>query len=135
MLSNHVVHMIRELLEAGFSQRQVEKLTLVSRGRIADIALGRRPDYEQIRRQRENEARGPSGAPRRCPHCGSLVYLPCVGCRARRARAAWHAAGRPRREERGGPVRLELDNQHRQRYERIRRRGNWSGRQQSGPRE
>ena len=53
MIKPEVVEEIERLLgEEKLSQRKVARLTGVSRGTIATIAAGKRPDYEQLRLER-----------------------------------------------------------------------------------
>jgi hypothetical protein len=85
MIAPEVVDRIRQMLDQGsLSQRGIARRLGVSRGTVNAIALGRRPDYEDVRRRREaDEVPAPSGPPRRCPGCGALVLMPCVACRVR----------------------------------------------------
>lgn len=132
MLSSRIVQIIRELLAAGLSHYAIARQTRVSRGRIVLIAHDKRPDYEAIRRQSEEESHGPVGPKLKCPTCGDTVYLPCIACRARRARVASRViAPWACRDDHGEPLRLNLKERHRERYESIRRRPPWPGRQDS----
>ena len=116
-----VAEIHRLLAEGRLSRRAVARAVGVSRNTVAAIALGRRPDYELLRRPADDEP--PLGPPRRCPGCGGMVYLPCRLCRMRRRLAAGArrpfdlhcAAGLP-------PLGLELRPDHYQRYLRVRRR-------------
>ncbi len=128
MLAPEKVEQIRRLLaEGNHSQRRIARMLGVSRGTVLAIANNRRPDYEALRRARQEEEELAlmqfSGPPRRCPECGGKVYMPCLACRARRW-AEKHQRNRPRlssvgREE---PLGLNLREEHRLRYERVRAR-------------
>jgi transcriptional regulator with XRE-family HTH domain len=78
---------VERLLSAGtLSQRKIAKMVGISRAVVGAIAAGTRPDYEALRRERqenEPERLGPLG---RCPGCGGLVYAPCRLCRVRRVK-------------------------------------------------
>ena len=81
MLAPCVVEEIRRLLaEERLSHRQIARLTGVSRGTIGAISMGRRPNYEQLRRNRRPDPLAPTGPPKRCPGCGGMVYMPCRLC-------------------------------------------------------
>ena len=76
-----VLDIRRHLAEAKLSQRQIARLTGISRATIGAIASGRRPDYAP--RVRDDEPERPQGPAVRCPGCGGRVYLPCRLCRVR----------------------------------------------------
>jgi hypothetical protein len=124
MLALEKVRQIEQLLADGeLSQRQIARRAGVSRGSVATIALGRRPDYEALRREKaEREIPAPSGPPRRCPTCRALVRMPCVACRVRRDASAVGSVlttvGRLLDE----PLGVDLKPHHRRRYERVRAR-------------
>jgi len=121
MLPQHKVDEVRRLLAEGrFSQRQIARLTGVSRGSISAIASGRRPDYPGKRAGEDwIEAWGPL---ERCPGCGARVYMPCRICAARSFRAS-HPRQRLVDLRRPEPeLRLELKEEHRRRYEQVRAR-------------
>ena len=85
MIALDIVLDIKQKLATGkLSQRQIAKLTGISRATISAIARGRRPDYEP--RVRDDEPERPTGPPVRCPGCGGRVYLPCRLCRIRAAK-------------------------------------------------
>lgn len=86
MLSPGKVMEIRRLLASGnHSQRQVARITGVSRGTVGAIASGRRPDYP-TKAPDEDDCQHHS-LPVRCHGCGGWVHVPCRLCRVR----AWHA--------------------------------------------
>jgi DNA-binding XRE family transcriptional regulator len=121
MIAPSVVHEIKRLLAEGkYSQRRIARITGVSRGTVGAIASGKRPDYETRARDPELELEQPTGPPRRCPGCGGLVYLPCRLCHVRKLVAEARIARPPAKRE--GPLQLDLSDDHRARYERIRLR-------------
>jgi hypothetical protein len=78
------------LVEGELSQRKIAERVGVSRGTVAAIALGRRPDYADRRQagcgsfSPAGEFVPPSGPAQRCPGCGGMVQMPCLVCRVRR---------------------------------------------------
>ena len=125
-----VKEICRLLAEGNFSQRQIARLTGVSRGTIGAIASGKRPDYE-LRSRTEDEFERLAGPPRRCPTCGGMVYMPCRLCALRKQLASKKKKRRqldplpnpppdppldPRLE---GFFGLELRDEHCERYERV----------------
>ncbi len=83
MLALEKIKEVERLLAQGtYSQRQISRLTGVSRATIGGIASGRRPDYEAMVREKQLEDQ-PPGPLARCPGCGGLVYTPCRLCRVR----------------------------------------------------
>ena len=121
MIAPSVVNQIKRLLAEGrYSQRKVARMTGVSRGTVGAIAGGKRPDYEARATERQSELEQPAEPPRRCPGCGGLAYMPCRLCRVRKLVAESRIARPPvRSEER---LRLDLSEDHRSRYERVRLR-------------
>ena len=122
MIPEWKVQKIKELLAAKeLSQRQISELMQVGRGTVSGIATGRRPDYADLRRQREAEAVTVPGPQGRCPQCGAKVYMPCLACDVRH-----QARTSPRREHAQLSERLEraceldLKEGHRRRYQRVR---------------
>lgn len=133
MLDPHVVENIRKLLATGMSQRMVQKLTGVSRGRIILIQHGKYPDYEAQRQLRKQDSFDRSEPARRCSTCGHLVYMPCMICRAR---AAKNSASRPfqtLKHQKGEILQLELHGDQQERYQRIRGRILWPLDNPNGP--
>ncbi|MCA9103499.1 MAG: helix-turn-helix transcriptional regulator [Planctomycetales bacterium] len=79
-----VAEIKRLLANSSLSQRKIAQKVGVSRGTVSGIANGSRPDYEAIRREREQEeALAPTGPLMRCPSCGGMVYAPCRLCHIR----------------------------------------------------
>ncbi len=120
MIAGTVVDLVRQLLADGtLSQRKIAKLTGVSRGSVAAIASGRRPDYaERVPSIEEEE---PTGPPERCPVCGGMVFMPCKLCQTRQAMAE----DRRLRSKRGMAetpewIEFDLRPEHRARYEEVR---------------
>ena len=118
MIPPSAVQEIRRLLAEGkLSYRKIAKVAGVSRGSVSLIASGKRPDYKP---RKELAEEVPSGPPERCPSCGALVYMPCRLCRLRAFLArlkrlfARRSAGPPE------PIVLELNEEHRARYEEVR---------------
>jgi transposase InsO family protein len=82
MIALEMVHEIKRMLAAGkHSQRQIARLTGISRATVGAIASGARPEYQP--RPRDDEPERPTGPPSRCPTCGGRVFLPCRLCRIR----------------------------------------------------
>ncbi len=115
------VALIRKLLEEGLSQRKVALTAQVSRNTVHKIVSGQYPDYEAIRHARKEAAAPRKGPIKRCRECGCQIQMPCLICIARRARK------RKLRErvfrhllDREEPLRLELMEEDRRRYEMIR---------------
>lgn len=85
MLVQAQVDEIRKLLAAGGrSQREISKLTGVSRGTIGAIAAGKRRDRAPAPEENFSLRHGPLV---RCPECGGKVYSPCILCRTRKLKA------------------------------------------------
>ncbi len=84
MIAPQIVTEVRQLLrEDILSQRKIARLVGVSRGTVAAIAAGKRPDYDLLRQLRD-EWEEPTGPAARCPGCGNRVYMPCQLCRIRK---------------------------------------------------
>jgi transcriptional regulator with XRE-family HTH domain len=121
MIDSETVAEIKRLLaEGNLSQRKIAAKLRVSRGTIAAIAAGRRPDYEELRKQRAEEEAISAGPIKRCPSCGGTVHLPCRLCHVRRLLAESKLSPPPRRPEEAPQV--ELAGEYRRRYEQVRAR-------------
>ncbi len=84
MLAPEVVEKIWSLLADGrVSQRGIARSLRVSRGTVAAIAHGRRPDYTARCGLRPADLDAPAGPLERCPGCGGKVHMPCLACRLR----------------------------------------------------
>ena len=119
MIAPSVVQEVKRLLAEGkYSQRKIARITGVSRGTVGAIASGKRRDYKARARDPELELEEPAGPPQRCPGCGGLVHMPCRLCHVRKLVAEARIARPPTRRD--PPMRLELSDDHRARYERIR---------------
>jgi len=120
MLAPALVAEIRRLLaETCCSQRQIAKLTGVSRNTGGTIAAGRHR-YDSVEETpRDEGVDEPAGPPQRCPGCGGLVYMPCILCRTNQ-----RAARRTPRTAANGDVSLalQLRPDHRARYEAVRQK-------------
>lgn len=83
MIRDSVVQEVKRLLFVeGLSQRTVATQVGVSRGTVHAIARGKRPD--RVRPLAETGMLPWDDAPpKRCPHCGALVYMPCLACQIR----------------------------------------------------
>ena len=121
MIPQSIINEIKQLLaDESLSQRKIAKRMGVSRGTVGAIASGRRRDYVKPPAADGDDNEEPAGPPERCASCGAMVYAPCRSCRLRRLLATERI---PRRPERSlGPTRLELSDDHRLRYERVRAR-------------
>ncbi|MGQ9504236.1 MAG: helix-turn-helix domain-containing protein [Thermogutta sp.] len=116
MLSRHLADKVLQLLHEGkHSQRQIARLTGVSRGTVAAIARGQwhacyRPPLSQ-----DGDTPPP---PSRCPDCGAIVTPPCLACFVRRLKSRGELA--PLSGEVHGPLQLELHPSHYARYLEVR---------------
>ena len=123
ILTESEVCWIRRLLAKGVSYRRIQEITGAARDTIGKIARQERPDYERLRRgkQQKAEALERTRRPIRCK-CGHWVYPPCRICRIRKAladgtlRQVFRDAGFDR------PIGLELRPEHQKRYEQVRAR-------------
>ena len=109
----------RLLAEGGLPLRKIAEVVGMSRGSVAAIATGRRPDYEgklreQSLRAEAEEVLGTS-SPKRCPDCGGLACLPCRACHLRQTRRIIPTPPKP-----DATCGLELQSDDRERYEEIR---------------
>jgi hypothetical protein len=125
MLDPKLVESIRKLLASGATQRSVQRITGVSRGRIIVIAKGEYPDYQAMRHLRRQKAFDRTQPAQKCATCGNRVYMPCMICRTRNAQASGSPSlGIPDRHS-PKSLQLELHGKHRRRYERLRGRNAW----------
>lgn len=121
MIAPKAVTEVRRLLaEGALSQRQIARLTGISRGTVRAIASGTRPDYDALRPP-EDQSEEPAGPAVRCPGCGGKVYLPCRLCKVRSAIAeSPRPSPRLRASPSAEPLELNLRPDHRARYEEVR---------------
>ena len=121
MIASSVVSEIKRLLAGGSrSQREIARMTGVSRGTVGAIATGKRTDYDALSSDAAEEIEEPTGPPRRCPGCGGMVYIPCRLCHVRKLVAESRVARPPGRPD--GLLQLELAGDQLTRYQRIRPR-------------
>jgi hypothetical protein len=119
MIATPVIECIEKLLAEGkLSQRKIAKKVGVSRGVVASVASGRRPDYEQLQhKRRQGQEPLPLGPLARCRECGGMVYMPCRLCESRRQRA--DSPRRPPDPRPTEPLDLDLRGEARARYETV----------------
>jgi hypothetical protein len=125
MIAPERVQQVRQLLAEGkHSQRAIARIIGISRGTVGAIASGKRRDARPRRDTcKVDEFSQPTGPPERCPGCGAMVYMPCRLCRTRAAKSSSSrpsilSATVPIEE----PIGLDLTDEHRKRYEEVRRR-------------
>ncbi len=97
MVEQSRIELVERLLaDDKLSQCKIAKLAGVSRGTVAGIANGSRPDYSS-QQVVESELEEPTGPLIHCPGCGGRVYAPCHLCRVRRikGRGGTKASGGP----------------------------------------
>ena len=117
---------ITRLLATGHTQRAISRMTGVCRETVGAIARGR---LDRSARQAQRDAEqvtGLPGPPRRCLTCGGLVKMPCRLCQTRDLKAG----GRLPRMFSGvddESLQLDLRDEHRARYERVRRNHTLAG--------
>jgi hypothetical protein len=105
MLTSALVQEIDRLLrDGGLSQRQIAAQLGVGRGTVNAIANGQRSLFGR-ETPKTTSPTIPLSPPKRCPHCGYRVYLPCQICKIRAHRFRQHllqilAAQHPRRTAR-----------------------------------
>ena len=118
MIGPDVIETIQRLLaEDDLSQREIAKTVKASRGTVAAVASGkRRPYYPRPEDMNEE----PAGPVRRCPGCGGMATMPCRACRVRELRA--ESLKRCHVLDPEEPLRLDLADKHRTRYEEIRQK-------------
>ena len=91
-----LVKWIERLLARGVSQREIERITGVSRNKIHKIAHGERPHYDRLRqRPRSGEAGGAGPGGGVFGGHGMVPHV-CVACRQTNTASGCHARG-PRR--------------------------------------
>lgn len=116
MLSRYLADKVLQLLtEEKLSQRQVARLTGVSRATVAAIARGEWHARHRSRLSEEGETEPP---PSRCPDCGALVTPPCLACHVRNLQSQGKIL--PLAGETNGPLQLELHPSHYARYLEVR---------------
>jgi DNA-binding XRE family transcriptional regulator len=82
MLRREQVEVVRRLLAANVSQREISRRTGISRDTIRRIFKGKwqpPPNPPQI----STAACAGNGPVGRCPDCGAMVVLPCLACAIR----------------------------------------------------
>ena len=123
MIAQAQVDEVRRLLATGkYSQREISRMTEVSRGIVNSIAQGKRPDRVPASKAEE---RGPFEGPiERCPECGGRVHMPCLFCQTRRfALKNSEAAPDPDPTAfKGMLLDIELEGERLKRYEEIHQR-------------
>ena len=123
MLDDGLIVLVEELLDVGeYSQRQIARVTGVSRGMVWRVKTGlRQSRLEPGQPKAERLAKPPfSGPPQRCG-CGRLVQMPCLACGS--ARLANLARRAPPLREGDGPDPLGLvftDQAMERRYRQVR---------------
>lgn len=98
MIAADLIAEVRRLLDEGrLSQRDIAKMTGVSRGTVNAIASGKRRDISSQTRHNAADCgfKPPEGMPVRCRGCGALTQMPCLACYIR-------ATSETRRRARGG---------------------------------
>lgn len=119
---------VLELLGAGgLSQRAIARKSGISRGTVGTIAHGKWTGFARAARKVHSEVPvcGPFASPaRRCDDCGLEVHLPfdrqpCLACRVRRVTARSGRTARPDRPEDFEPIKLELRDGDRDRFEQL----------------
>lgn len=116
VLDRHLADKVLRLLnEEKLSQRQVARLTGVSRGTVAAIARGQ---WHARRRSRPNQESDASSPPSRCPECGAMVTPPCLACRVRAMKARGEVPSLP--QDAAGPLQIELHGPYYARYLEVR---------------
>jgi len=124
MLSESEVERVRALLAQAYSYVEIQEITGIGRGAIGQIARGERPDYEALRRRREEEQSVPdrTGPKVWCHGCGHSVYPPCQYCRTLKAMDESPRREPPADDGFDEPRQVELGPKQRARYEKIRAR-------------
>lgn len=116
MLSRHLADKVLQLLHEGkHSQRQIARLTGVSRGTVAAIARG---EWHARYHPPLGEDGDTPPPPTRCPDCGAIVTPPCLACHVRQLKRRGEIS--PLSGEVHGPLQLELHPSHHARYLEVR---------------
>ena len=116
MIGPAVIEEIQRLLAEGdLSQRKIAKVMKVSRGTVGAVAGGKRRPYYPRPEDPDEQFTGPV---RRCPGCGGMATVPCRACRIRELKA--RSSKRDQPDIRNEPLKLDLAEEHRTRYEEIR---------------
>lgn len=102
------------LVDQKMSQRQVARLTGVSRATVKAIASGEW--FERYRARHGCDNTTPILT--RCPECGAMVEMPCRACEVRRLKKAGRIPPLPSTED--GPPRVELRGSEYARYLEVR---------------
>jgi len=128
MIDAEIIEQVERLLVLGrHSYRAIARMAGVSRGTVGAVAAGKRSSDDQWKRTpMEIEPMGPT---RRCPTCGGKVQMPCRLCQTRELLRGGHLPSRWSGS--GVVVRLELKEEHRRRYERVRGRREEEARRQA----
>ena len=80
MIKNDIIQKILHLVDQDkMSQRKIAKQLGVSRGTVQAVVHGRRTEHNPSAMKVASWV-VPSGPPKRCPHCGGLVQMPCLAC-------------------------------------------------------
>jgi hypothetical protein len=121
MLTAEQVAAIKDRLarQPQSSQRTIAVELHVSRGSVAAIANGSRPDYEGRRLERDVEAMSGHGPVSRCGTCGAKVRMPCHLCHVRGLMASGQV--RPLERWPEEEPRIALTGDFRRRYEKLHR--------------
>lgn len=122
MLASALVEQVQRLLDENvLSQRKIARSLDVSRGTVARIAAGQRPDYDALQRARQSQTSPlPAGPLERCPGCGGMVFMPCLLCRVEAIRAESPRTSKLRLRTRPAePLGLNLKEKDRARYEEV----------------
>ena len=91
MIAAAIAFEIRRLLDEGrLSKRRIAEMLKVSRTTVSAIANRHRGLHGQEPTSERRPGIEFKPIPTRCPHCGGMVYAPCLLCEARafRRRAA-----------------------------------------------
>ncbi len=119
MIEMAVIEEIQRLSAAGtLTQREIAERMRVSRGTVGAVESGKRLAHKPPAKKKQVEVS--TGPVRRCPECGGMVAMPCFACRIRRL--AGRLPGRHSAVAWGEPLRLELAEKERGRYEEMRRK-------------